>query len=92
MGVSINTIINKGDAGINFCLNGLMIGMKHHYHKPMPSMFADKIEQYLADGGTLNDIAIPIVKAIFASGIFGKEVDEEMDKRLSDYEEPEKNG
>lgn len=85
-GMSINELMQKGDAGVTFCINGLLIGMKHHYHKATPSLFAEKIEKYLDDGGQLQDIAIPIVEAIFASGIFGQEVIDKMEKKAEELE------
>ncbi|HBR28589.1 MAG TPA: hypothetical protein DD789_04005 [Firmicutes bacterium] len=75
LGCSINDIIQRQDAGVHFCLAALPIGMKQHYHKPTAAFFAEKIEEHLAtEGASLDDIAVPIVKAILASGIFGKEV------------------
>ncbi len=90
LGVSINEIV-KSEAGVKFCLAGLTVGMKHHYHKPTPDFFADKIEEHLDNGGDLSDIAIPIVKAIFATGIFGKEINEGIEKRAAELEKDEKN-
>lgn len=94
LGRSINEILQRQDAGINFCLTALPIGLKHHYHKPTPAFFAEKIEEHLAkDGSSLDDIAVPIVKAILASGVFGKEVadramgvEEELDEEDEEAE------
>lgn len=90
LGMSINEMV-KAEAGIKFCLAGLMVGMKHHYHKPTPDFFADKIEQHLDNDGSLSDIAIPIIKAIFATGVFGKEINESIERRAAEAEGNEKN-
>lgn len=74
MGRSIYQIISGGEAGINFCLNALTVGLRHHYSKASPQLFAEKIGEYLEEGGELDDIAVLIVKAIILSGIFGKEI------------------
>jgi hypothetical protein len=81
LGTAINNIVRKQDAGINFCIAGLTVGLKHHYHKANPTFYIEKIEQYLESGGTLDDIATPIVRAIVASGIFGKQ-DEATEKNV----------
>ena len=91
LGCSINDIIQRQDAGVKFCLTALPIGMKHHYHKPTSAFFAEKIEEHLAkDGASLDDIAVPIVKAILASGVFGKEVADRamgMEEELAEEDE-----
>ncbi len=79
LGMPINQVVQRQDAGVNFCLTALPIGMKQHY-RPDPKIYADKIEQYLEQGGAIDEIAIPIVKAIIASGIFGKTAQEEAEK------------
>lgn len=86
MGMSIVELVQKQEAGINFCLTALSIGLKHHYNKATPMFFAEKIEKYLEAGGGINDIAIPIIKAIMLSGIFGKEITKKVD------DDDEKNG
>ncbi len=80
LGRDITDVIRRQDAGVGFCLTALPIGMKQHFHKATPQDFAEKIEAYLENGGTLDDIAVPIVKSIMASGIFGKEVSEKASK------------
>ena len=77
LGDSIINVIRKADAGVNFCIAGLTVGLKHHYPKATETVIVEKMEQYLDDGGNLDDIATPIVRAILASGIFGKREDEE---------------
>ena len=80
LGDSIINVVRKQDAGINFCLAGLTVGLKHHYHKATPAVMAEKIENYLDEGGTLDELATPIVMAIVASGIFGRQDGEEERK------------
>lgn len=77
MGRSIFQIISSGEAGINFCLNALTVGLRHHYSKASPQLFAEKIGKYLEEGGELDNIAVLIVKAIILSGIFGKGITDE---------------
>ncbi len=72
LGDSIINVVRRQDAGVNFCIAGLLIGLKHHYNRPTPALMAEKIEEFLDNGGTLDDLALPIVQAILASGIFGK--------------------
>ncbi|CQR73302.1 hypothetical protein SOV_50850 [Sporomusa ovata DSM 2662] len=77
MGVPINTTIRKGNAGIHFCLAGLLVGLQHENPKATADFYADKIDEYFDNGGTLDELAIPIVRAILASGIFGKQKETE---------------
>lgn len=78
LGMSIIEIVKRQEAGLNFCLTALPIVLKHHYFKATPLFFAEKIEEYLEKGGSLEEIALPIIKAIFASGVFGKEVNQQV--------------
>jgi hypothetical protein len=66
---SILSIVRKQDAGINFCIAGLTIGLRHHI---TPAEIIDKMEQYFDNGGNLDELAVPIIKAVLATGIFGK--------------------
>ncbi|OON87809.1 hypothetical protein [Pyramidobacter sp. C12-8] len=70
MGTSIQKIIAEGNVGINFVLFGLTVGLGHHYGNR--SAIQRKLEEYFAAGGDLNEIAATIVRAVVASGIFGK--------------------
>lgn len=72
LGDSIINVVRKNDAGANFCIAGLTVGLRHHYPKATPADMADKIDQCLDEGATLDDIALPIVRAVLESGIFGK--------------------
>lgn len=90
LGQSINEVVQRQDVGINFVLAALQIGMKQHFHKPTPAFFAQKIEEHLAkEGASLDDIAVPIVKAIMVSGIFGKEVADRAMRLAEEEEEKE---
>lgn len=73
-GKSISSIIAAGDVGVSFALMALPIAMKQHYPRVTPQDFVEKIENYLEQGGDLNSILVPIVRAILASGVLGKEV------------------
>lgn len=79
LGEPLPKIIANSEAGINFCLHGLTVGLKHHYAKASPQFFADKLSTYFESGGSIEKVALPIVEAIVVSGIFGK-VDEEDEK------------
>lgn len=81
MGTSIQKIIAEGNVGINFVLFGLTVGLGHHYGNR--SAIQRKLEEYFAAGGDLNEIAATIVRAVVASGIFGKEesADPELDEK-----------
>jgi hypothetical protein len=72
VGKTINELVTNGNAGVEFCLKALPIGMKQHY-RPDPREYAERIEKHLENGGTLNQIEVPIIKAILASGIYGKQ-------------------
>lgn len=72
LGDSIINVVRRQDAGVNFCIAGCLTGLKHHYNRPTPALMAEKIEEFLDNGGTLDDLALPIVQAILATGIFGK--------------------
>jgi hypothetical protein len=93
LGKSIAGLLVQQEFGIDYVLKALPIAMKQHYHKSSPEFFADKIEKVFENGGTLDEIAVPIIKAILASGSLGKEV---RDRALGiiDDEVPqdEKNG
>lgn len=86
VGMSIAEIVKKQESGINFCLCGLLVGLKHHYHKATLAFYAEKIDEYLDKGGQLDDIAIPIIRAIVASGIFGKEISDKTEEMVKETE------
>jgi hypothetical protein len=68
IGKSIQQIVQSQNAGIGFCLKALPICLK----RINPHLYVEKIEKYLSeDGRTIDDIAIPIIHAICASGALG---------------------
>ncbi|HOQ37929.1 MAG TPA: hypothetical protein PLR73_09505 [Acetivibrio sp.] len=79
MGVSIMKIVAEQDISVNLCINALAVGMQQH-HRPDPKYYAEKIGEHLEKGGSLMDIAIPIIEAIAATGIFGNAKNEESDE------------
>jgi len=76
-------IIQKQYMGIDFCLAGLQVGLKHHYPHANAQFYAEKIEEYLdAGNGTINDFIIPVINAIMVSGIIGEVPKEEAEKNV----------
>lgn len=53
---------------------GLMVGLKHHYRNKPINFFDRKLEEFLDNGGNLNELFLPLSRAIMVSGIFGKSV------------------
>jgi len=84
LGRSITEIVRSGDAGINFCLAGMQAGLKHHYFQATPESYAEKLGEYFEKGGVLDDVAIPIIRAIMDTGIFGKSVAEKTEKKVAE--------
>ena len=70
MGCSIDSIAAKGETGVRFCLAALPIAMKQHY-KPNKAFFVARIQEHLDNGGTLTEIAIPLIQAIRVTGLYG---------------------
>ena len=69
LGKSIQQIVHSGNAGIHFCLAALPICLK----RVNPHIYVTKIEEYLTEEGhSIDDIAIPIIHAVCASGALGK--------------------
>jgi len=89
LGKSITDIVHSGEAGINFCLAGMQAGLKHHYFQEGPAFYAEKMGEYISRGGRLDDVAIPIIRAIMASGIFGKGAAEKTEKKIAEAEASE---
>ncbi len=69
MGKSIQQILRTGDAGVSFCLAALPIALR----KISAKICKDKIEEYIENGGSIDELATPVVHAIAISGIIGKE-------------------
>ena len=87
LGMPINAIVTKQETGIGFCLTALRIGMKHHYRKGTDDFYAEKIEKHFEDDGTLEEILVPIIRAIMASGVFGKEAIAKIEKKVAEDNE-----
>jgi hypothetical protein len=69
LGASIQNIMTSGNAGFGFCLSALPICLK----KINPHLYVEKIAAYLSeDDHVIDDIAVPIIHAIAASGALGK--------------------
>lgn len=69
LGKSIQQIVQSMNAGVSFCLAALPICLK----RIQPQMYVKKIEDYLdVEDHSIDDIAIPIIHAICASGALGK--------------------
>lgn len=66
MGTSLVKILQNDETGINFCLAGLMIGMKHHYPRGTMPFFAEQLDAFFENGGTLIEVNVPIIEAIMA--------------------------
>lgn len=84
----IMEIIEKQYMGIDFCLAGLQVGLKHNYPRANAQFFAAKIEEYMDDGkGSIDPFIVAIISAIMASGILSKATA----KKTEENEEQEKN-
>lgn len=60
----------------NESLLGLQIGLQHHYPKAAFSDICDKVDNYCDESGQgIGIISDLVLKAIVASGIYGKELD-----------------
>jgi hypothetical protein len=94
LGKSIQQIVASQAAGFDFCLNALPICLKNI----QPQLYVKKIEEYLdVEGHSIDDIALPIIHAICASGALGKAASNAALKIyypefFKDEDEPEKNG
>ncbi|MEA4835369.1 MAG: hypothetical protein VB133_09555 [Anaeromusa sp.] len=75
---SIYEIMNKS-GGMKLAVAGLTIGLRHHYPKITPAFVIEKMEEHFEHGGTLEELVLPVAKAISESGIFGKK-DEAKEK------------
>lgn len=83
LGKSIINVVQNQDFGINFCTQGLLIGMKHHYHKADKDFFRNKISEHLQSGGSLGNIIKPLLAAIVKTGILGP-IDEDESERKNE--------
>ena len=71
LGRSISNIVATHDISLNFIVNAAMVGLSHH-SKETAAQWAAKVEQFFYGGGSIEELAVPIIQAIIASGIFGK--------------------
>ena len=77
LGKSISNILATHDITISVLVNALMVGLSHH-SKDNAAQWTEKVEEFFDAGGSIDDIGVPVIQAIVASGIFGKiEADEE---------------
>ena len=92
-GMSVLKLLRGMDITISFCVSALQIGLKHVYPKATPLFFQLQIDKYLDGGGSLNGLAEPIVKAIAATGIWGAEINAQVNctDEAEPSEETEKN-
>lgn len=87
LGMPINAIVTKQETGIGFCLKALQIGLKHHYRRGNKDLFASKMEEHFDNDGTLEEIVVPIIRAIMGSGVFGKEAINKIEQKVAEDEE-----
>jgi hypothetical protein len=72
MGMPFGRMVGQ-ECSIKFCLIGLSVGLKHHYPQIKPDAFwAEKMDEYMEKGGTLEDIFLKIAEAIGMSNALGK--------------------
>lgn len=71
LGRSISNIVATHDISLNFIVNAAMVGLSHH-SKETAAQWTVKVEQFFDGGGSIEELAVPIIQAIIASGIFGK--------------------
>lgn len=77
LGKSISNIVATHDITINFIVNSLMVGLAQH-SKDNAAQWTDKVKEFFDAGGSIEDLGVPIIEAIIASGIFGK-IEEEKE-------------
>ena len=72
-GMAIGEII-QNIGSLSVLSAGLMIGLRHHYRNRPLSFFDDKIEEHLDNGGKLEELFLPLAKALMVTGVFGKHI------------------
>ena len=72
MGIPITSIAALHSTSAKFCLAGLRVGLQHHFSSGTSDLFADKIDECFEKGTTLDQLVVPIIQAIYESGVFGK--------------------
>lgn len=73
MGTSLVKTLQENETGINFCLAGLMVGLKHHYPHGTQPFYEEKLDAFFENGGNLAEINVPIINAIMA--VWGPKTD-----------------
>ena len=92
-GKSATDIIIKQDLNLGFITVLLSVGLRHHGLKS-PQWYADKFSRFEI---TLDDVAVPIAKALIGTGIMGKQLyyatfpEELTEKVKNEMETSEKN-
>jgi hypothetical protein len=81
LGDSIVTIMRTRNAGVKFCMAGLTVGLQHEYPKATVGTYEDLVDAYFDNGGTIDQLSVPIIRAIMVSGIFGKIETKETEER-----------
>lgn len=89
MGISIPSLMASQDIGVDFILRALPIAMRKHYFNKPVDFWAGMVQEYLDAGGSLEEIAIPLVRAIAISGVMGSAV---RDRVVSQMESLPGNG
>lgn len=64
--------VNNQDLGLDFALAGISIGLKHHYPRATEQFFAEKLDTYFENGGTIPDLVAPILEAVVSLWDKGK--------------------
>lgn len=96
-GKSATDIIIKQDLNLGFITVLLSVGLRHHGLKS-PQWYADKLsDKFSRFEITLDDVAVPIAKALIGTGIMGKQLyyatfpEELTEKVKNEMETSEKN-
>ncbi len=77
LGKSITHIVAVHDITIDFLVKSLMVGLSHH-SRDNAAQWTNKLKKFFGGGGSIEELAEPILLAIIGSGIFGKiETDDE---------------
>ena len=73
--MQIENLLKKGIGEIagEQALNMLAVGLRHHGFKS-PDTIAPLLQKAMDDGVDIQDVQIPVVKALAASGALGKKV------------------
>jgi len=86
--VKISERAATGDISIDFIVKSLTIGLKHHYPHGTEQFFADKLTEYLENGGVWFDLMSSVSEAIVSIWNINKD-DEPDTKNAVTVQEPE---